>query len=124
MACVGACPSGALVAGGDVLRLSLVESRCHQCGFCLAVCPEQAIRLQPRLLWNSAAADMPAVLREVEPFRCVECGEPFAAPAMISRMEEKLNGHWMFGGKRQRRRLRMCRTCRTRDALTAGEYHP
>jgi hypothetical protein len=43
---------------------------------------------------------------------------------MISRMEEKLNGHWMFGGKRQRRRLRMCRTCRTRDALTAGEYHP
>jgi hypothetical protein len=67
---------------------------------------------------------MPAVLREVEPFRCVECGEPFAAPAMISRMEEKLNGHWMFGGKRQRRRLRMCRTCRTRDALTAGEYHP
>jgi ferredoxin len=122
MACVGACPSGALVSGGDVPRLSLVESRCHQCGFCAAVCPENSIQLQPRLLCNTEAATTPAVLREVEPFKCIECGEPFATTAMIGRMQEKLNGHWMYNSSRQVRRLRMCRACRTCDALMAGDY--
>jgi ferredoxin len=122
MACVGGCPSGALVSGGEMPRLSLVESRCHQCGLCAAVCPENSIQLQPRLLCNTEAATTPAVLREVEPFKCIECGEPFATTAMISRMQEKLNGHWMYNSSRQVRRLRMCRACRTRDALLAGDY--
>jgi ferredoxin len=122
MTCAGVCPSGALEANGETPRLTLMESRCHQCGLCVEACPEDAVQLLPRLLSTVEAADTLAVLRETEPFRCLECGEPFASEAMIHRMEEKLTGHWMYGSDRQRRRLRMCRTCRTRDALIAKDF--
>jgi len=122
MACAGACPSDALTAGGDLPRLSLVESLCHQCGLCVAACPEHAIRLLPRLLCSKEAADSQTVLREAKPFNCVECGKPFASLAMINRVQEKLTGHWMYSSDRQVRRLRMCRTCRTRDALMARDF--
>jgi len=124
MACVGACPAGALVSGGDLPRVSLVESRCHQCGLCAAVCPENAVQLQARLLCDCETADREAVLREEIPFACVECGLRFTTQAMIDRLQDKLAGHWMYSSDRQKRRLRMCRTCRTRDALTAGDYRP
>jgi ferredoxin len=123
MACAVACPSGALSAGRDTPRLSFVESRCHQCGLCEDACPEDAIRLLPRILCDHAAVDAPAVLREAEPFRCVVCGVPFATQAMIDRMQDKLAGHWMYAAERQLRRLRMCRTCRTRDALTSQDVN-
>lgn len=122
MACVGACPAAALSAGGDTPRISFTESHCHQCGLCAEKCPENAITLLPRLLYDITRADQAEALREAEPFRCVECGLPFAAPAMIDSMIAKLNGHWMYSNSRQLRRLKMCRTCRTRDALTAGDY--
>ena len=64
---------------------------------------------------------MPMVLHEVEPFRCVECGVPFATRAMIDRMKDKLTGHWMYADERQLRRLQMCGTCRTRDALSSQD---
>ncbi|MEJ2689861.1 MAG: 4Fe-4S binding protein [Deltaproteobacteria bacterium] len=122
MACAGSCPSGALTASGEEPRLTLVEIRCHQCGLCVDACPEKAVRLLPRLLCDMKAADSPTVLREAEPLGCIECGEPFASLAMISRMQEKLTGHWMYNSDRQMRRLRMCRTCRTRDALMAKDF--
>jgi len=122
MACVSSCPASALAASSDSPRVSFVESRCHQCGLCKEVCPEGAIRLQPRLLCDTERADAPNVLIQVEPFRCTECGEPFASQAMIDRMENKLRGHWMYSSDRQIQRLRMCRTCRTRDALSNGDY--
>ena len=122
MACVSACPSGALQSCDDTPRLSLIESRCHQCGLCKAACPERTIELVPRLLYNKEEAERPVVLRETEPFNCVECGRPFASAAMISRMQEKLKTHWMYSSDSQARGLQMCRTCRTRDALTTGAY--
>ena len=122
MACVGSCPSAALGASGNIPRITMLESRCHQCGLCEALCPEKAIRLQSGLLWDVEAADTPAIMLEVEPFHCIECGEPFSSPAMVTRMQEKLSGHWMYSSDRQKRRLQMCRICRTRDALTAGDY--
>jgi Pyruvate/2-oxoacid:ferredoxin oxidoreductase delta subunit len=121
MACTVACPSGALSAGADVPRLVFRESRCHQCGLCEESCPESAIKLLPRLLCDPDAVEVPTVLREAEPFRCIKCGVPFAAPVMITRMEEKLKGHWMYADERQLRRLRMCSTCRRRDALTSED---
>jgi ferredoxin len=123
MACAVVCPSGALSAGRDTPRLTFIESRCHQCGLCRDACPENAMRLSPRILCDPSAVDSPAVLREAEPFRCVVCGAPFATQAMIDRMQDKLAGHWMYAGERQLRRLRMCRTCRTRDALTSEDVN-
>jgi ferredoxin len=102
-------------------RLLFRESSCHQCGFCEALCPEGAIRLEPRLLCDPDRIEAQVVLHEAVPFRCIECGAPFASPAMVTRMERKLAGHWMYAGTRQLRRLRMCRTCRTRDALISKD---
>jgi hypothetical protein len=46
---------------------------------------------------------------------------PFASQAMINRIQGKLMGHWMYTDERQLRRLQMCRTCRTRDALLSQD---
>jgi hypothetical protein len=77
--------------------------------------------LVPRLLLDLKAAEKQTVLRETEPLRCVECGVPFAPPLMIDRIREKLAGHWMYVDERQLGRLKMCRDCRTRDALASPE---
>ncbi len=121
MACAGTCPTGALSAGGGAPRLAFRESSCIQCGLCAEVCPEKVIRLQPRLLCDPAMGETPIVLREVEPFRCVSCGKPFASESIINRIEEKLRGHWMYTNEKQIRRLRMCGTCRARDALASKD---
>jgi len=120
-ACATVCPSGALSSSDPMPRLLFRESSCHQCGFCEALCPEGAIRLEPRLLCDPDRIEAQVVLHEAVPFRCIECGAPFASPAMVTRMERKLAGHWMYAGARQLRRLRMCRTCRTRDALISKD---
>jgi ferredoxin len=122
MACVSACPSGALQSCDDRPRLSLMESRCHQCGLCTAACPEKTIELVPRLLYDHEEAGRSIVLRETEPFNCIECGRPFASAAMINCMQEKLKTHWMYTSDSQARGLQMCRTCRTREALSTGAY--
>jgi len=121
MACIAACPSGALSSVGKAPRLVFREFQCHQCGLCRETCPEGAIQLVPRLLLDHGATEAQTVLRETEFFRCVKCGVPFASPPMIDRIKEKLAGHWMYANEQQVRRLQMCRTCRTRDALTSGE---
>jgi ferredoxin len=119
MACTCACPTGALLAGGDVPRISFRESACHQCGLCAETCPEKAIHLVPRILCDLEKVATPVVVREEEPFRCIECGAPFASQAMINRIRDKLAGHWMYGEDRQLCRLQMCSLCRTRDALSS-----
>lgn len=121
MACAVNCPSGALIACDNEPKIEFIETRCHQCGLCKETCPEKAIQLQSRLLCDPQIIATPVVLCAAEPFRCVECGEPFASKAMINRMQGKLTGHWMYAAGRQIRRLQMCRTCRTRDALTSED---
>ena len=121
MACTGACPSGALSTNGDLPQLVFRESLCHQCGICEEICPEKALRLEPGLSCDLVAVEGPVVLRQAEPFRCVECGVPFATAAMIARVTEKLKGHWMYTDERQIRRLKMCHDCRTRDTLISED---
>ena len=101
MVCVGSCPAHALRSCDDTPQLSLIEARCHQCGLCAAACPEEAIERIPRLLLDVEAAEKAVVLHEMEPYNCVECGKPFASGAMISRIQEKLKGHWMYHSDRQ-----------------------
>lgn len=121
MACVNACPSRALIAGVATPRLALIESRCHQCHLCVEVCPEKAIHLEPRLLCDAQVSESPTVLYDAEAVRCIACGEPFATRTMINRMRAGLAGHWMYENERQLRRLQMCRTCRTQDALMSED---
>ncbi|MGZ8259943.1 MAG: 4Fe-4S dicluster domain-containing protein [Caldimonas sp.] len=116
LACVGACPEGALLDNPDAPRLSFIERNCVQCGLCASTCPEDAITLVPRLLLADAgkARRQPRVLNEAEPFRCVRCAKPFGTQRAIEAMLERLSGHAMFQG-RAAERLQMCGDCRVID---------
>jgi ferredoxin len=116
LACVGACPEGALLDHPDSPRLSFIEKNCVQCGLCASTCPEDAITLVPRLLLadGGKARRQTRVLHEAEPFRCVRCAKPFGTQRAIESMVAKLAGHSMFQG-RAAERLQMCGDCRVID---------
>src|SRR5207245_3162444 len=49
LACVSACPTGALLDDPERPTLRFVEDACVQCGLCKATCPEKVITLKPQL---------------------------------------------------------------------------
>ncbi|HEY2558261.1 MAG TPA: 4Fe-4S dicluster domain-containing protein [Caldimonas sp.] len=116
LACVGACPEGALLDNADSPRLSMIEKNCVQCGLCATTCPEDAITLVPRLLLadGGKARRQPRVLNEAEPFRCIRCAKPFGTARAIETMLGRLAGHSMFQGAAAQR-LQMCGDCRVID---------
>ena len=118
MACVGACPSGALLDAKDAPQLKFIERNCVQCGLCEKTCPEDAIRLMPRLLLTREAK-AEVVLNRAEPFSCVRCGKPFATRQMVDVMLGRLKSHSMFGSDEALRRLQMCGDCRVLDMMEA-----
>jgi len=120
MGCVSVCPGKALEAGGESPALKFIEANCLQCGLCERACPESALTLTPRFLFDSILAKRPRMLKEEEPFRCISCNKPFATHAMIDRMTEKLTGHWMFEKPEALNRLRMCEDCRVADMFNEG----
>ncbi len=123
MACTVVCPSGALSAKDNIPSLEFLESQCRQCRLCEETCPEGAIHLRPRMLCDPDTVATPVALNESDPVRCIECGISFASQAMVKRIQSKLTGHWMYVADRQLRRLQMCRTCRTRDALASQDMN-
>ena len=56
LACVTVCPGRALQDGESKPQLKLIESACLQCGLCEKACPESAITLRPRYLYDSEQA--------------------------------------------------------------------
>ncbi len=121
LACVTACPGKALMDGQDLPQLRFLEANCVQCGLCTRTCPEDAIWITPRFLFDREARGHTRVLREDSPFHCVSCGKPFATTAVIGRMQQRLAGHSMFQDPRARRRLQMCGDCRVADMMLAQE---
>ncbi len=115
--CVGACPGKALQAGEGEPKLRFIEANCLQCGMCTRTCPENAIWITPRLLFDRSARQKLRTLYEEEPFCCTSCGKPFATRSVIDGMLSKLQGHWMFQDERARKRLTMCEDCRVVDAV-------
>ncbi len=112
LACVGTCPTGALIDNPDRPMLRFVEDACVQCGLCKATCPEKVISLEPRFNFT-ASARSPALIREEEPAHCVRCGRPFGTQSAIDRVIEKLSGkHWMYMQTGMLDRIRMCDECR------------
>ena len=113
LACVSACPTGALSDDPERPVLRFAEDACVQCGLCQATCPEHVISLKPQI--DFAAATAPArVLKEEAPFACIRCGKPFGVKSTIERVAAKLaDKHWMYKGAPKRLDvLKMCDDCR------------
>jgi ferredoxin len=122
LACVGACPTGALKDNEDKPQLSFVEEACVQCGLCRNTCPEKVISLVPRLSFLEAACTN-QVVKEEEPFECIRCSKPFGTKSTIETMVKKLEDHPMFQEKGGIERLKMCDECRV-FALAEEDEHP
>ena len=122
LACVGACPTGALKDNEDKPQLSFAEEACVQCGLCKNTCPEKVIALVPRLSFLEAARSY-QVINEEEPFECIRCGKPFGTRSSIETMIKKLEDHPMFQEKGGTERLKMCDDCRI-FALAEEDEHP
>lgn len=119
LACVGACPTGALSDNPDQPQLGFREDACIQCGLCRVTCPESVISLVPRLVFGAAARER-RVLHEAEPFACIRCGKPFGVKASVDRILEKLAGHPGFAGNAQALdRIKMCQDCRVQVQFEA-----
>lgn len=113
MSCVSVCPVGAVVDGVDKPQLNFIEDLCVQCGICDTACPEDAITLSPRYLFEREQARQKRILNEEAIFHCIGCHKPFATQKMIDTMMEKLSGHHMFQGAALER-LKMCEDCRVK----------
>ncbi len=112
LSCASLCPAGALGDNPDRPQLRFQEDACLQCGLCVTICPENAIVLEPRMDLSDAALHQ-RVLREEEPFECIDCGAPFGVRSTIERIVEKLEGkHAMFATSDAARMIRMCDDCR------------
>jgi ferredoxin len=124
LACVSACPTGALLDDPERPMLRFAEDACVQCGLCKATCPEKVITLHPQLDFRAATATA-RVLKHEEPFHCIRCGKPFGVKSTIERVTAKLEGkHWMFQGSAKRLEvLKMCEDCRV-IAVTEYEFDP
>jgi ferredoxin len=118
-ACIGACPSAALQDAQDAPKLRFIEQNCVQCRLCEVTCPEQAIRLVPRLLLTPAARQ-PVTIAEAEPFHCIRCGTPFGTRQIIDVMTGRLSSHAMFSGSALRR-IQMCADCRVIDMMQSPD---
>jgi ferredoxin len=122
LACVSACPTGALGDDKEKPMLKFAEDACVQCGLCKATCPEKVISLVPQLDFRAATATA-RVLKQEEPFHCINCGKPFGTKSTIERISTKLEGkHWMFtNAPRRLDIIKMCDDCRviavTKDSL-------
>ncbi len=115
LACVGACPTGALQDDPDTPRLGFQEDACIQCGLCRATCPEDAITLRAGLHLE-AAAGARKTLHEEPPFACIACGRPFGVRLSIERTLERLAEHPLLAAdSKLARRVKMCADCRVID---------
>jgi ferredoxin len=124
LACVSACPTGALGDDPERPMLRFSEDACVQCGLCQATCPEKVITLVPQLDFGAATARA-RVLKEEEPFACISCGKAFGVKSTIERITAKLEGkHWMFQNSSRRLDvLKMCADCRV-IAVTEDPLDP
>jgi ferredoxin len=113
MSCVSVCPAGAVLDGVDKPQLNFIEDLCVQCGICEQACPEDAIELNGRFVFDYESLRKPRVLHEEAIFHCISCDKGFATQKMIDTMTEKLKDHAMFQGAALER-LKMCEDCRVK----------
>jgi ferredoxin len=124
LACVSACPTGALGDDPERPMLRFTEDACVQCGLCKSTCPENVITLRPQLDFRPEAAAA-RVLKEEEPFCCIRCGKPFGVKSTIERLIAKLEERsWVYQGSPRRLDvIKMCDDCRVAFAWE-GNFDP
>ena len=124
LACVSACPTGALSDDPERPTLRFAEDACVQCGLCKATCPEKVISLTPQINFLAATA-MNRVIKQEEPFLCISCNTPFGVKSTVERVIAKLEGqHWMFKDSQKRIDvIRMCADCRV-GAMAKENFDP
>jgi len=124
LACVSACPTGALTDDPERPMLRFSEQACVQCGLCQATCPEKVITLKPQLDFRAGSRDA-RVLKEEQPYCCIRCAKPFGVKSTIDRVVAKLaDTHWMFKDSPERLDLiRMCDDCRV-AFVSEKEFDP
>jgi ferredoxin len=120
LACVSACPTGALSDDPERPMLRFTEDACVQCALCKATCPEKVISLKPQIDFRAATASS-RVIKQEDPFLCIRCGTPFGVKSSVERVAAKLEGkHWMYKDSKSRLDLvKMCADCRVQ--VTAEE---
>ncbi len=112
LACVAACPTGALQDNPDRPQLLFQEDACVQCGLCAATCPEKVITLEPRYSLADSALSAQLVFED-EPYACISCGKPYGTRKSIEAIVSRLSGkHWMFATGERANLIRMCEDCR------------
>jgi ferredoxin len=124
LACVSACPTGALRDDPERPLLKFVEDACVQCGLCQSTCPEKVITLKPQIDFRAARA--PArIIKEEEPALCIRCNKPFGVKSTIEKIAAKLEGrHWMYpAGDKRLDVVRMCEDCRV-VAMSEQQFDP
>lgn len=114
MACVGVCPTSAVMDTPTAPQLRFVEQNCVQCGLCANTCPENAITLVPRMAFGATRKET-RVLNESQPFHCIRCNKAFGTVHMIENMLGRLSQHSAFAGNLDR--LKMCGDCRVIDMM-------
>ena len=121
LACVSACPTGALLDNPEQPMLRFLEDACVQCGLCQSTCPEKVIKLQPRLSF-AASARSPRLVKEEGPALCLRCGKPFGTQSTIERIVAQLAGrNPLFQTPAQIERIRMCDDCRVVSQFEAKD---
>ena len=113
LACVSACPTGALLDNAEQPMLRFTEDACIQCGLCKSTCPEKVITLKPQLDFRATASSA-RILKAEQPFCCIRCGKAFGVRSTIERVSAKLaEKHWMYKDSEKRLELiKMCEDCR------------
>src|SRR6185437_2743240 len=124
LACVSACPTGALSDDPERPMLRFAEDACVQCGLCKATCPEKVISLKPQIDFR-AATESRRIIKQEEPFLCIRCGKPFGVKSSVERVASKLDGkHWMYKGFKERLDIvKMCADCRV-QVMTEANFDP
>ncbi len=124
LACVSACPTGALSDDPERPTVRFAEDACVQCGLCQATCPEKVISLKPQIDFRAATADK-RVIKQEEPYVCIRCGKPFGVKSSVERVIASLEGkHWMFKNSKKRLDvIRMCADCRV-GAMAEENFDP
>jgi ferredoxin len=124
LACVSACPTGALSDDPERPMLRFAEDACVQCGLCQTTCPEKVIGLKPQIDFRSATAER-RVIKQEEPYVCIRCGSPFGVKSSVERVIASLEGkHWMYKDSKKRLDvIRMCADCRV-EAMAEENFDP